>query len=94
LLGSCILNNQLILFINNSSNEESPDSIIKIIGDGKSYTYAELYTGNLNFNSEYPIETLGYYESEKVQKVYWVDGLNPNRFVNIASENISKIDNT
>ena len=39
---------------------------------------------NLGFDKEYPIETLGYYENEGIQKVYWVDGINQPRFINIA----------
>jgi len=45
-----------------------------------------LYGGNLSFNLDYPIEAIGYYESEEVQKVYWVDGYNQNRFINIVAE--------
>ena len=42
---------------------------------------------NLGFDKEYPIETLGYYENEGIQKVYWVDGINQPRFINIAVDN-------
>ena len=44
-----------------------------------------LYTGNLNFNTKYPIETLVYYENEELQKVYWTDGLNSPRIINVAA---------
>ena len=94
LLGSCILNNQLILFVKNTGSIPNEDQIIKIseIEDGYKTDY--LYSGNLNFNLNYPIETLGYYESENVQKIYWVDGLNPARFINIASTKIQNNNDT
>lgn len=90
LIGQCILNNQLILFIKDSIQ----DRIVKIIEDDNTYKDEELYSGNLNFNLDHPIETLGYYESENVQKVYWVDGLNSTRFINIASTNIQANNDT
>lgn len=88
LLGQCILNNQLILFVKDTLQMPNTDCIVKIIEYGDTYKSEYLYSGNLNFNLNHPIETLGYYESESVQKVYWVDGLNPTRFINIASTKI------
>ena len=41
-----------------------------------------LYNGNLNFDCEHPIESIVYYETEDVQKIYWVDGKNVLRFLN------------
>lgn len=43
-----------------------------------------LYTGNLNFNINYPIKTYVSYENEKTIKVYWIDGLNQPRVINIT----------
>ena len=43
-----------------------------------------LFAGNLNFDVEHPIETLVSYESELIQKVYWTDGKNQPRLINIA----------
>jgi len=47
----------------------------------------EYFRGNLNFSTEHPIESTVYFENEKVQKVYWVDGVNPLRYANIADKN-------
>lgn len=47
-----------------------------------------LYSGALNFSAEYPIQTLGIYENENIQKVYWIDGLNQPRVINIVNKNI------
>jgi len=43
-----------------------------------------LYNGNLNFSVNCPIECLGVYENEVIQKVYWTDGLNQPRLINIV----------
>lgn len=43
-----------------------------------------LYSGNLNFSTDYPIKTYVSYENEKTIKVYWVDGLNQPRVINVA----------
>ena len=51
------------------------------------YMYGKLiYSGDLNFNARYPLETLVSYENEHIQKVYWTDGLNQPRFINIAAD--------
>jgi len=48
----------------------------------------------LNFSLDHPIEAIGYYEAKEVQKVYWVDGLNPNRFINIVESRSYPITDT
>jgi hypothetical protein len=42
-----------------------------------------LYEGDLNFDLEYPIEAMTFYEAEEIQKVYWTDGKNQPRLINI-----------
>lgn len=81
-LGTCVLNNYLVLFVHNdyydciqgiNFNEVTP------IG----YTF---FKGNLNFKENSVFETLGVYEKETVQKIYWIDGVNQPRFINIAGD--------
>lgn len=48
----------------------------------------ELYNGNLNFDLEHPIQTLASYETTYAQKVYWVDGKNQTRVINVVSDKI------
>lgn len=45
-----------------------------------------LYNGNLNFNPSYPLETLVSVESTYIEKVYWTDGLNQPRIINILAD--------
>ncbi|MCF0115609.1 MAG: hypothetical protein HUJ56_09660, partial [Erysipelotrichaceae bacterium] len=40
--------------------------------------------GNIGFDFSHPLETLPIYENENAIKVYWVDGINPPRVINIA----------
>ena len=53
----------------------------------------KLFEGNLGFSFDYPIEAVSYYEGINIQKVYWTDGLNPTRVINIAKD-IDFTDNT
>lgn len=84
-LGHCVLNNQVVFF----SQREGKDYIVLYSNydekNNEFKTKLPLYEGNLNFNLNYPIETLGVYESEDIQKVYWVDGLNQPRVINIKA---------
>ena len=45
-----------------------------------------LYSGELGFNLNNKIQTLPFYENENVQKVYWIDGVNQTRVINIMDE--------
>lgn len=47
------------------------------------YDYKLLYCRSLGFSEENPIQALYNYENELIQKVYWVDGENQLRFINI-----------
>ena len=52
--------------------------------EGTLVNVTKLFEGNLNFSFDYPIEAVSYYEGVNIQKVYWTDGLNPTRVINIA----------
>jgi hypothetical protein len=45
-----------------------------------------LYKGFLNFQYKYPIEAIANYENDAIQKIYWVDGINQPRYINIAAD--------
>jgi len=48
-------------------------------------TLTELYNGNLGFDLEHPIESVVYYETNDIQKIYWVDGVHVLRFMNFMA---------
>lgn len=72
-LGHCVLNNIIVLF-----TTDSVDRIYRIIyhSSSEEFILEEIFQGDLSFNLENPIETLGVYENEDIQKVYWLDGIN------------------
>lgn len=45
-----------------------------------------LYRGHLGFDLAHPIETLIFYENKDLQKVYWTDGINQPRMINIMAD--------
>ena len=90
-LGHAILNETLVLF---TKSDKDYISIFKLNKETNTLEGEIKYSGNLNFSLDNPIETLPYYESELVQKVYWVDGRNQPRVINIVSDNIvERLDN-
>ena len=90
-IGKAIINKSLVLF----SKDTDKDIIYKIQEFNGTLYGEELYIGNLNFDIEHPIETLISYENDSIQKVYWTDGLNPPRVINISEEaDRSKWDDT
>ena len=80
-LGYCVLDNYLVVF---TADTESNIDYIYRIDKNNNYKQETLFSGNLGFNTEHPIETLGVYENEFIQKVYWVDGFNQPRVINIT----------
>lgn len=82
-LGHCVLNNQLVLFTTTPEAEKTKDHIFLY---DSNFEQTSLYHGNLNFNVNNPLETLGVYENEDIQKVYWVDGINQPRVINIKGD--------
>lgn len=81
LLGYNVLNQYVTLF-----TKGSKDFIYRLENKIDYLEAKLLYSGNLNFNTSNPIETLGTYENDQIQKVYWVDGLNQPRLINIVAE--------
>ena len=94
-LGSATLGNYLVLFT--KDEDTNTDYIYKVdCTDTTSLKVTVLFEGNLNFNLENPIECISTYESDEVQKVYWVDGINQPRYINICKTygDVNKFDFT
>lgn len=98
-IGTCVLNKYLVLFTQKTEAHRRPDgsivsynidSIYRLeIVDNELIT-AQLFEGNLNFDTKYPIETLGVYENENIQKVYFIDSKNQARVINILEDYTAK----
>ena len=70
------------------------DRIYKLWFNNGILTGKRLFSGDLGFNYKHPIETISFYENTDIRKVYWTDGLNQPRVINIAatSDVVSKWD--
>lgn len=44
-----------------------------------------LFRGDLGFSYKHPIEAISFYENSDIRKVYWTDGLNQPRVINVAA---------
>lgn len=84
-LGYYVLGNYLVVFTIDITN--NVDYIYRI-DKSNDYEQVTLYQGNLGFSIENPIETLGVYENEFIQKVYWVDSVNQPRVINIVKDSL------
>lgn len=82
-LGHCILGEYLILFTYDMSNNQN---YIYRINKGTISDVEILYSGELKIYNA--IQTLGVFEGPLVQKVYWVDGSNPPRVINIVKDKL------
>lgn len=98
-IGTCVLNKYLILFTQETNSFRRPTGEIVIVKTdhiyrleiiGEDLDVIEIFTGNLNFDTNYPLETLGVYENENIQKVYFIDGKNQARVINILENYNSK----
>lgn len=105
-IGTAIINHKLVVFttLNTRTNRTAqtvptkPDYIY-ILNYTSPLSAASInmegyifYRGNLGFNSLYPLETFTDYEAEHIQKVYWTDGLNQPRLLNLKenTENLER----
>ena len=61
------------------------DRIYKLWFNNKVLTGERLFRGDLGFNYKHPIEAISFYENTDIRKVYWTDGLNQPRVINIAA---------
>ena len=61
------------------------DRIYKLWFNNGALTGKRLFRGDLGFNYKHPIETISSYENTDIRKVYWTDGLNQPRVINIAA---------
>ena len=93
-LGYCVLGEYLTVFTTDPTAESKPDHIYRLKKEDDEFSITELYNGNLNFKVNCPIECLGVYENVEIQKVYWTDGQNQPRMINITKKlvNTSYID--
>lgn len=98
-VGHCVIGDYLVVFtasrLVHNGLTETENLIYRLKRNEKSLAFGEsswdssiIYGGNLNMDTEHPAQTLGIYEGELVQKVYWVDGKNQPRSINIVADKL------
>lgn len=80
-IGHATIGNYLILFLH---NEDGSNDLILRFESSDIANPIVLYTGDLSLSNEHPLQTVSDYEAELIQKVYWTDGINRPRVINIA----------
>lgn len=78
IIGNCRTKNGFIIF---STNNEGLDCIWFL--DEINFNLKLLYLRNLNFNTSSPIQCINNYENNIIDKIYWVDGKEQLRTINI-----------
>lgn len=93
-VGHCVLGKYLVVFTANDDGsdnyiyrvEKTRPSFQAITGYKKIILFHEADAWEHSWSPANPIEALGYYENELIQKVYWIDGVNQPRVINIVKE--------
>lgn len=80
-LGHCVINNYIVVFTTSTI-----DRIYRLEKEGNVLNGKLLVKKSLGFNKTNPIEAIGILENEHIQKVYWIDGINQPRVINIVAD--------
>ena len=86
IIGYNVLNKYLTLFTTGAI--DGRDYIYRLEKKEGYFESIPLYAGHLKFDTKHPIESIGIYETAEIQKVYWVDGKNQPRVINIAARDV------
>ena len=103
-VGHCVLNQYLVIFTakKNNSRYYTDHYIYRIEKTNEGYDVKILFQNHAKsindiwekgWTPEHPIETLGEYENELAQKVYWIDSVNQPRVINIVREDKQNTEN-
>lgn len=93
-VGHCVIGNYLTLFTAYDTEDEDRkniNTIYRIEFNTDPIKSIILYKGNLNLKINNPIQAIGDYESELIQKVYWIDGHNRPRVINVSKPELLEI---
>lgn len=82
-IGDAIIDKYIVLFTHDDYAESNKDHIYRCELSENSLSVTTIFEGDAGFELEYPIETLPVFETETIQKIYWVDGKNQPRMINV-----------
>lgn len=93
IIGNVAIDNHVVLFVH-SSDDDSIDTIYRLDYNKDTDIFEShiIIRGNMGFSIEYPIECIISRESEYTIKVYFIDGINQLRSINILSEDYTEED--
>jgi len=86
IIGHTTTRDGVILFSTDGLGMDCIWSLKEVLQTG--YDLDLLYVRNLGFSINNPIQAVFNYENENIQKIYWVDGTNQIRFLNITNDSI------
>ena len=81
IIGNITTNNSVILFSTDNAGFDCIWELKEVFTNN--FELDLLYCRDLKFSTNNPIQALYNYENDKIQKIYWVDGVNQLRFLNI-----------
>lgn len=88
-VGHCIVGDYLVVFTRYIQLDGTKTNhIYRLKRNNEEWENILIYEGELNINTDSPIQTLGVYEGDLVQKVYWVDGVNQPRVINVRADKL------
>lgn len=86
-VGHCVLGDYLIVFTGNE--DKSNNHIYRISKDNKvKDLFGKTEVWDKGWTPLHPIETIGIFETSLIQKVYWVDGINSPRVINVVKDKL------
>lgn len=86
-VGHCIIGEYIIVFTEYKRVVKT-NYIYRISKVNDTWKSVQIYEGDLKMNCKNPLQTLGIYEGDLVQKVYWVDGINQPRVINVVADKL------
>lgn len=92
-VGHCVIGKYLVVFT--AEDDGSDNYIYRIEKTSTGYKTVILYheseATDYSWSPSNPIEAIGDYEGEFIQKIYWVDGVNQPKVINIAKPELDGI---
>lgn len=84
-VGHCVLNRYLVVFTVSQNDTQEVSRIYRLHEDKGEWIKVTLFEGVLGLDANHPLEILGDSESVLVNKLYWTDGINQPRVINITA---------
>lgn len=87
--GYAVIRDRIVFFSTDETGEPNGSTGAHWIYDTNTNQLRLIYLGIMNYSLKYPIDAFGNYENSNVQKVYWLDGFNYFRHMNIVDPDLA-----